>query len=113
MPRTKDASATLPSAVTHRLELLGSNIRTARIRRRMPLRQLAERTRLTVPTLLKVEAGNPGTGIAAYATVLWVLGLDHALGELARPDADQVGLALEAAERPERARASTRLDDDF
>ena len=113
MARASASSESIPGAVQDLLRVVGGNIRTARLRRRMPLRELAERTGLTAPTLIRVEKGNPGTAFAAYATVLWVLGLAEGLQELARPDLDEVGLALDAARSPERARVSTRLDDDF
>lgn len=113
MQNISKKTESLPGGVWQLLRQLGWNIRTARLRRRMPLRELAERTGLSAPTLIRVEAGNPGTSIAAYATVLWVLGLADALDQVAHPDSDKLGLALETARTPERARATTRLSDDF
>lgn len=113
MPKSSKASQELPDAVRKHLQQLGSRVRTARMRRRMPLRQLADRTGLTVPTLIRIEGGYPGTGIGAYATVLWILGLADGLTDLAAQEKDTVGLALEAARSPARARAGTHLDDDF
>ncbi len=58
----------------------------------------ASRMGVTVPTLLRMEAGEPGVGIGIYATALWLIGRDSSLGELAAPEHDQGAIELDVRE---------------
>jgi hypothetical protein len=69
------ASHPLPLPVKRALTKLGSDIRSARLRRRISTSIMAERAFITRTTLLKVEHGNPGVSLGTYATVLFILGL--------------------------------------
>lgn len=95
------------------LQRLGRNIRTARLRRRWRLEEVAERMGVSRFTVADVERGKPGTSMAAYLGALWVLGLLDQMGEVADPDRDEEGKALEAARQPSQAPRRRRLDDDF
>ena len=101
MPRT---SIALPIPVSRGLRVLGQGIRAARLRRRLRGAVLAERARISLPTLWKVEHGNPTVSLGTYATVLWVLGLSDNLEQLASPASDAVGLDLEVERLPKRVR---------
>jgi transcriptional regulator with XRE-family HTH domain len=92
---------------------LGRNIRTARLRRRWRLEDVAERMGVSRFTVADVERGKPGTSIAAYLGALWVLGLLDQLEAVADPDRDGEGKALEAARQPSQAPRRHRFDDDF
>ncbi|HSU13277.1 helix-turn-helix transcriptional regulator [Longimicrobium sp.] len=92
---------------------LGAHIATARLRRGMTQAEVAQKAGITRPTLVAVEQGRTGTGIGAYVAVLWALGLDHDVEDVAAPERDAEGIALESARLPERARRPARLDDDF
>jgi hypothetical protein len=83
---------------------LGADIRDARRRRRIPTTLLAERARLSRTTLGKVEKGDPGTSVGAYATVLFILGMIDRLSNLADAGQDRIGLALEEERLPQRIR---------
>ena len=113
MGRHPIAERSIPGAVTDTLVVLGQQIATARLRRRLTLRELAARSATNVVTLRRIEAGAPGTGIGAYAAVLWTMGLLTQLAEVARPDRDAEGEALAAARLGERARSERLLDDRF
>ena len=103
-----------PAALEQSLERLGRNIRTARLRRRWRLEDVAERMGVTRYTVADVERGKPGTSVAAYLGALWVLGLLDQMAEVADPDRDEEGKALEGARSPKQApRRRRRLDDDF
>jgi len=95
-------SLTIP--VKRALHKLGGDIRDARRRRRIPMALLAERARLSRTTLTRVEKGDPGASVGAYATVLFVLGMTDRLADLADPRHDSVGLALEEERLPQRIR---------
>jgi hypothetical protein len=94
----------LPLPVKRALGRLGEDIRSARLRRRIPTTIMAGRAFITRTTLLKVERGDPGVSMGIYATVLFVLGLTSRLLDLADVRSDDVGLALEEERLPKRIR---------
>ena len=96
------------------LRRLGRNLRTARLRRRLRIQDVADRIGASRFTVADLEKGKPGASAAAYFGALWALGLlDHA-GDLADPDRDEEGKVLESARGPRRApRGRRRLDNDF
>ena len=96
----------LPLPVRRYLRKLGADIRTARLRRRIPTKIMAERASMSRMTLHKVEKGDPGVSFGNYATVLFVLGLHDGLGELADIKNDPVGQDLEEENLPQRIRRS-------
>ena len=98
----------LPLPVRRALTKLGTDVRDARRRRRIPTATMAERALISRTTLNKVEKGDPGVSLGTYATVLFVLGLEGRLADLADARHDSVGLDLEAAALPKRIRARTR-----
>ena len=64
-----------PAAVQDALERLGRNLRTARLRRRLPQADLARRVGVSRFVIADIEKGKPTTGIAAHLGALWALGL--------------------------------------
>lgn len=107
------ASLRTVEATADSIAQLGAHIALARTRRGWRQRDLARRAGVHLNTVQHVEAGRPGTGIGAYAAVLWAMGLLEQLGAVARPDQDREGETLAASRLGERVRASSRLDDDF
>lgn len=102
--RTSRASVALPIPVRRALRKLGSDIRDARRRRRIPVSLAAQRASISRTTLLKLEKGHPGVAMGIYATVLYVLGLADRLADLADARNDPVGLQLEEEHLPKRIR---------
>ena len=98
------SQATLPIPVRRALRKLGTDVRDARRRRRIPTAVMAERALISRMTLNKVEKGNPGVSLGIYATVLFVLGMTDRLAELADARHDAVGLSLEEERLPQRIR---------
>ena len=99
----------LPLPVRRALVKLGKDIREARLRRRIPMAILAERAQMTRMTLYKIERGEAGVSIGAYASVLFVLGLAERLAGIADVRSDEVGLALEEERLPKRIRLRSPL----
>ncbi len=95
------------------LTQLGRHLETARMRREWRQEDLAAKAGIHPNTIKKIEAGAPGTGIGAYAAVLWALGLLDQLADVARPERDAEGETLASARLGARARTNTALDDDF
>lgn len=102
-----------PAAVQDALQRLGRNLRTARLRRRLPQAVLAERVGVSRFVIADIEKGKPTTGIAAHLGLLWALGLLPQLEGVADPDRDEEGKALERSRSPRTARRARSLSDDF
>lgn len=92
MPRTPQALQALPPAATQALRTLGENLAIARVRRRESQRTWAKRLGISVPTLIRMERGDPGVGVGIYATALWLMGRVSALPAVAAPAEDKGAL---------------------
>jgi transcriptional regulator with XRE-family HTH domain len=68
------------------LKELGENIKLARKRRRLSLQQVAERANIARSTLGLIEKGSPGVSMSSYLQVLFVLGLEKDLLNVAAND---------------------------
>ena len=103
----------MPLQATERVAQLGQRIRVARIRRGWSVADLASKAGINRNTLTALELGKPGTAIGVCFTVLWALGLDKSLDDVADPDSDLHGKALEASRRPTRAGKARKASDDY
>lgn len=95
MSKDSNVKVMLPAAVERNLRQLGEHIHIARKRRKDSLAVFSSRMQVSIPTLRKIEAGDPSVSVAAYATALWLIGRVHLLGELANPEADEAALLQE------------------
>jgi hypothetical protein len=95
MPSTPQALQTLPPATAQALRGLGENLAIARVRRRESQRTWAKRLGISVPTLIRMERGDPGVSVGIYATALWLMGRVAALPALAAPGEDKGALESE------------------
>jgi transcriptional regulator with XRE-family HTH domain len=98
----------VPLPVIRALRKVGKDLRAARLRRRIPLKILAERTSMSRTTLAKIEKGDPTVSLGNCAAVLFSLGLVDRLADLADPREDAVGMALEEEQLPKRIRLSRK-----
>ncbi len=96
--------STIPIPVKRVLRKLGHDIRDARRRRRIPVSIMAERASISRMTLNRMEKGETGVSMGHYATVLFVLGLEDGIAELADASKDAVGRALDEESLPQRIR---------
>jgi transcriptional regulator with XRE-family HTH domain len=89
------ARRTPPTHPAQRRQLLalGQRLRAARLRRRLTQAMLAERVGVTVPTIRKLEGGDPSTSLSVVLRALVVLGLAQDIDRLAEEDA--LGRALQ------------------
>lgn len=95
MPRTSQALQTLPPAAARALRGLGENLAIARVRRRESQRTWAKRLGISVPTLIRMERGDPGVSIGIYVTALWLMGRVNVLADMAAPGEDKGALENE------------------
>lgn len=113
MPKTL-ASASIPIAVEKAIKVLGANISYARRRRGMKQSELARKAGVTEVTLRRVERGSGTTGIAAYFTAVWALGLEREIKNIGAAERDEEGKTLERARAPKRVGSlKEKLDDNF
>lgn len=68
------------------LELVGENIKLARLRRKFTLEQVAERAGISIECLSEVEKGASDISIGIYTVVLRVLNLDKDIYKIAEDD---------------------------
>jgi transcriptional regulator with XRE-family HTH domain len=90
------------------LKKLGADIRVARKRRRMTQQRLADGAGVTLPTIRRLELGDPGVSLATLAMVLVVLGEGRRLADLLDTGSDDLGLMLENQNLPQRVRVPRR-----
>ncbi|HUZ33369.1 MAG TPA: helix-turn-helix domain-containing protein [Xanthobacteraceae bacterium] len=102
-----------PHPVEKALKDLGTNLRTARLRRKMTIEDVATRIGTGPRAVMEAEKGKPSTGAAVYLALLWAYGLLAPVEELADPTTDTEGLARDSASGRVRARKSAALDNDF
>jgi transcriptional regulator with XRE-family HTH domain len=113
MAATNKLFAAPPHPVEKALKTLGTNLRTARLRRKMTIEEVAERIGTGPRAIMDAEKGKPSTGIAVYMALLWVYGLLMPVEDLADPTKDKEGFARQSASGSIRARKSGALDSDF
>lgn len=92
----------LPIPVNKALQKLGSDLKEARIKRRLTMALVEERAGITHVTLTKVEKGDAGVSIGIYTKVMLVLGLIDNVYNLAEPDNDVVGKMYDKENLPKR-----------
>lgn len=100
----------IPIPVQKALQKLGADIKEARIRRRISMELMAKRAGITRPTLTKVEQGDANTSMGIYAKVIFILGLDKNLADIADIRNDIVGIMIESNDLPKRARVKKYKD---
>ena len=107
MPKTARAILQMPPATVAAIEKLGADLAVARLRRKESLKTWAQRMGVSVPTLQRLEAGDPGVGIGIVVTALWLIQRDGALAKLAAPELDQgaIELGIRQAQALGRSRA--------
>lgn len=98
MPKSPKALLGLPPAAAQALKTLGENLAIARVRRRESQRAWASRLGVSIPTLIRLERGDPGVGAGIYVTALWLIGRSGALADLAAPASDRGALESDVRE---------------
>lgn len=95
------------------LKNLGSNIRIARKRREWTIADLAQKMKVTAPTVIALEKGQPTISAGVLVSALWTLGLENELVKLTQPD-DEIGVKLMTARLPQKVKIKKRnLNNDF
>ena len=102
-----------PYAVEQALKQLGTNLRTARVRRGLTVDEVSKKIGAGVRAVTDAEKGKPSTGAAVYVALLWTYDLLNQLNSVADPTHDAEGQALAKTRERRRARRSRAADNDF
>ncbi|MDZ5454976.1 helix-turn-helix domain-containing protein [Azohydromonas lata] len=87
----------LPPPIATTLAALGANLRLARERRGLTIRDLAAQINACAPTIIKLERGDPSVSIALYAAALQLYERLEWLPDLMDPQFDREALRIELA----------------
>jgi transcriptional regulator with XRE-family HTH domain len=108
MTKASSALSQMPPSTVAALEQLGADLAVARLRRKESLKTWAKRMGISVPTLLRLEAGEPSVSLGVLATALWLVGRDSALATLATPQEDRGALELDVRQAEALGKARVR-----
>ena len=104
------AKSTMGTKLTRKLEqkmqIVGEQIKLARLRRNLSVTQVAERATCSPLTVSRIEKGVPTVAIGIYLRVLYALQLDDDILSLAKDD--ELGRALQDMNLRQRERASKK-----
>ena len=88
------------------MQVVGEQIKLARLRRNLSVAQVAERATCSPLTVSRIEKGAPTVAIGIYLRVLYALQLDDDILFLAKDD--ELGRTLQDMNLPQRERASKK-----
>jgi DNA-binding XRE family transcriptional regulator len=108
MTKRSEALSSLPPVAAQSLIKLGEHLAIARIRRRESQRVWAKRLGVSIPTLIRLERGDPGIAIGIVVTALWMLGRTDALTHLVAPEMDRGALEANVRDAQNRRKRSSR-----
>lgn len=99
---------------TAMLKEIGGNVRTARLRRNIKIKDLANRIHVDERTISRMENGDPSISLKNLIAVLYVFGLENTLSQIASPAEDLEGIALDKLSNRKRAAGNKQeVEDDF
>ncbi len=96
----------LPRKLEQKMQLVGEQIKLARLRRNLSIAQIAERAMVSELTVSRVEKGLPTVSVGIFLRVLYALQLDDDILCLAKDDA--MGKALQDLGLKTRKRAAKK-----
>lgn len=99
MSKSSLAASALPGAARQALIKIGEDLKLARRRRKWSLREASSRLFISIPTLIRLEAGAPGVAVGVLAHALFLYGLVDRLSWLADPRFDAKALVEERRQK--------------
>ena len=97
MPKQNTSPADYPQAVLRQIELLAQNIAIARKRRGETQAQWASKLGVSVPTVARIERGDPSVAVASYVMCMWLINQAEGLADLVAPLNDHAALEREVS----------------
>lgn len=96
----------LPRKLELKMQVMGEQIKLARLRRNLSIAQVAERATCSTLTVSRIERGTPSVSIGIYLRVLYALQLEDDILYIARED--ELGRRLQDLSLVARRRASKK-----
>ena len=81
---------------------MGTNIKIARLKRRISVREFAERAGVSERTFIRLEKGDDGVSIGTLAMACLVIGEIDRISDLLDSGSDETGLLLDREALPKR-----------
>lgn len=97
----------LPRKLEEKMNIVGEQIKLARLRRNLSVAQVAERATCSPLTVARIEKGTPTVAIGIYLRVLYALQLEDDILLIAQQDA--LGRQLQDLALTNRKRASKKV----
>jgi transcriptional regulator with XRE-family HTH domain len=102
-----------PYAVEQSLKRLGADLRTARLRRNLTMKSVAEKIGTGPRPVSDAEKGKRSMSAAVCMALLWTYDLLGQSSDVADPEFDEYGLSLSLGRERTRARERKGLDNEF
>ena len=96
----------LPRKLEQKMQIVGEQIKLARLRRNLSVAQIAERATCSPLTVSRIEKGSPTVSIGIYLRVLYALQLEDDILKLAQDDI--LGRMVQDMEIKNKKRASKK-----
>lgn len=96
----------LPRKLQHHIQIVGEQIKLARLRRDLSLQQIADRAMCSLPTVMNVESGKATVSIGIYLRILYALQMEDDILLIAKDD--PLGRLAQDMELKQRKRASRK-----
>lgn len=96
----------LPRKLEEKMQIVGEQIKLARLRRNLSIAQIAERAMVSELTVSRVEKGLPTVAVGIFLRVLYALQLDDDILGIAKDDL--MGKALQDLGLKTRKRATKK-----
>ena len=96
----------LPRKLEQKMQIVGEQIKLARLRRNLSVAQIAERATCSPLTVSRIEKGSPTVSIGIYLRVLYALQLEDDILLIAKDD--ELGRRLQGLSLINRRRASKK-----
>lgn len=96
----------MPRKLLENLQIMGEQIKLARLRRNLSMEQVAERAMCSLPTIMSVEKGKPTVLVGIYLRVLYALQMENDILLIAKDD--PLGRLAQDMELKQRQRASKK-----
>lgn len=93
-------------SITRAIVKVGSDVRTARIRRRLSQKDLAMNMGVSIGTVQRIEAGDPGVSFGNIAMAFLVLNCLAKLQNILSPSDDEIGATMDMVLMPQRVRSA-------
>ena len=94
------------NTITRATKKLGEDLRVARLRRRWSQKDLALKAGVSIGTVQRTEAGNPGIAIGTIVMFFHLFGCQSQLERALDPSKDELGLAADFFHLPKRIRSA-------